>query len=34
MLEIDGATHTGADEARLIADMAKYTPSRDRFRIF
>jgi DNA polymerase III subunit gamma/tau len=34
MLEIDGATHTGADEARLLADMARYTPSRDRFRIF
>lgn len=34
MLEIDGATHTGADEARLLTDMAKYTPARDRFRIF
>lgn len=34
MLEIDGATHTGAEEARLLADMARYTPSRDRFRIF
>lgn len=34
MLEIDGATHTGAEEARLLADMARYTPSRDRYRIF
>lgn len=34
MLEIDGATHTGAEETRILADMAKYTPSRDRFRIF
>lgn len=34
MMEIDGATHTSADEARLLADIAKYTPARDRFRIF
>ena len=34
VMEIDGATHTSAEEARLLSDIAKYTPARDRFRIF
>lgn len=34
VLEIDGATHTSADEARILSDIAKYTPIRDRFRVF
>jgi len=34
VLEIDGATHTGVDEARDLTQIAQYNPARDRFRIF
>ncbi len=34
VLEIDGATNTKAEEARDLMQAARYTPARDRFRVF
>ncbi len=34
VLEIDGATHTQVDEARDLTQLARYTPARDRHRVF
>ncbi|MEJ2366973.1 MAG: DNA polymerase III subunit gamma/tau [Acidobacteriota bacterium] len=34
VLEIDGATHTKAEEARDLTQVARYSPARDRFRVF
>jgi DNA polymerase-3 subunit gamma/tau len=34
VLEIDGATHTKAEEARDLTQIALYTPARDRYRVF
>ena len=34
VLEIDGATHTKAEEARDLTQIARYTPARDTFRVF
>ncbi len=34
VLEIDGATHTKAEEARDLMQAARYMPVRDRFRVF
>ncbi|MEW5765193.1 MAG: DNA polymerase III subunit gamma/tau [Acidobacteriota bacterium] len=34
VLEIDGASHTHAEEARELMQAARYMPARDRYRIF
>ncbi len=34
VLEIDGATHTKAEEARDLTQAARYAPVRDRYRVF
>lgn len=34
VLEIDGATNTKAEEARDLVQAARYTPARDRYRVF
>lgn len=34
VLEIDGATHTKVEEARDLTQLARYTPARDRYRVF
>jgi DNA polymerase-3 subunit gamma/tau len=34
VLEIDGATHTQVDQARDLTQLARYTPARDRYRVF
>ncbi|MGC8762399.1 MAG: DNA polymerase III subunit gamma/tau [Acidobacteriota bacterium] len=34
VLEIDGATHTKAEEARDLMQVARYMPARDRFKVF
>ena len=34
VLEIDGATNTKAEEARDLMQAARYTPARDRYRVF
>ncbi len=34
VLEIDGATHTKVEEARDLTQLARYTPARDRHRVF